>query len=253
MTWMTGSRSSGVRTAARPLLPILLGGNKMTRSTMTAVVLLLGFGVGCGQTSPAVRSDDTSAKAQRQQAQAESAAATREFQAANAPVPPPNLAATGGNNPQGYYYDVSVYNARNEHLARAQQLSEHARQHEAAAASLETFEDAECKQFPPSTRSACPLLGPVASITDIPTGVRVQLVTGTRADAVLAHMRCHLAFATARGFGEAASCPLYVKGIEVRAGRDPNTIEIVSGDVKVVDTIRARGREEAVFVRAGLK
>ncbi len=225
----------------------------MMRSMMTAAVLILGFDVGCGQTNPTVRSNDTSAEAQRQEAQRESAAANRELQAANTPLPPPNLNANGGNNPQGYYYDVSVYNARDEHLTRAQELSEHARQHEAAAASLEKFEDAECKQFPPSSRSACPLLGPVTSITDIPTGVRVLLVAGTRADAVLAHMRCHLAFATARGFGEAASCPLYVKGIEVRAGRISNTIEIVSTDAKVAETIRARSRDEAVFIRAGLK
>lgn len=222
----------------------------MMRSTLTAAALLLGFGAGCGQTNPTVRSDDTSAEAQRQLGQKESAAGDRELRAAQSPPQEPNLSANGGNNPQGYYYDVSVYNARGEHLARASELREHARQHEAAAASLEKFEQAECKQFPPATRSACPLLGPVVAIEDIASGVRVRLTNGTRADAVLAHMRCHLAFAEARGFGAAASCPLYIKGIDIRAGSVPGTIDIVSGDAKIVEQIRARTREEAVMIRA---
>ena len=223
----------------------------MTRLTKTATLLLLGLGLGCGQSNQTVRSDDTSAEAQRRLAQKESSAADRELQAAQSPPQEPSLSTTGGNNPQGYYYDVNIYYARNEHLTRARELSEHARQHAAAAASLETFEEAECGQFPPSTRSSCPLLGPVVGITDVPSGVRVQLVNGTRADAVLAHMRCHLAFAEAHGFGAAASCPLYIKGIDIRAGSTPGTIEIVGKDAKVVEQVRARTREEAVLVRAG--
>ena len=225
----------------------------MTRSTKAAALSLFGLVFGCGESNQAVRPNDTSAEAQRQQAQKESAASDRELRAANAPLPPPNMAFNGGGNPQGYYYDLNVYNARNGHLARAQELSEHARQHEAAAASLEKFEDAECKQFPPATRSACPFLGPVTQITDLPNGVRVQLASGARADAVLAHMRCHLAFAEARGFGAAASCPLYIKGIEIRAGNEPSSIEIVSRDAKVAEQVRMRAHEEAVLVRAGLK
>jgi len=224
----------------------------MTRSTKMTVISVLGLVVGCGESNQTVRPPDTSAEAHRQQAQKEAAASDRELRAANASLPPPNLAISGGGNPEGYYYDLNVYNARNEHLARAQQLSEHARQHEAAAASLEKFEDAECKQFPPATRAACPFLGPVAQITDLPNGVRVQLASGVRSDAVLAHMRCHLAFAEARGFGAAASCPLYVKGIEIRAGNEPSAIDIVSADAKVAEQVRTRAREEAVLVRAGL-
>ncbi|HVV48354.1 MAG TPA: hypothetical protein VHO06_01725 [Polyangia bacterium] len=212
---------------------------------------LLGLTLGCGQNQAATRPDDTTAERDRQLAQTESAAADRELHAARTPMPEPNLAASGGNNPQGYYYDLNVYNARSEHLERARVLTEHARQHEATAAALEQFEEAECKQFPPETRPACPLLGPVVAITDIPAGVRVQLASGTRADAVLAHMRCHLAFARARGFGAASSCPLYVKGIDIRAGSTSGTIEIVSDDAKIVDEVRARAREEAVLVRAG--
>lgn len=221
----------------------------MTSIRQTAAISFVALAFGCGQSNQTLRSDDTSAEAQRQRAQKESAAADRELRAAQS-APEPNLSASAGNNPQGYYYDVNIYNARGEHLARAQELREHARQHEAAAAALETFEQAECKQFPPSTRSACPFLGPVVAIEDIPTGVRVRLANGTRTDAVLAHMRCHLAFAEAHGFGAAASCPLYVKGIAIHEGSIAGTIEIVSADAKVVEQIRARTREEAVLVRA---
>ncbi|HTQ76366.1 MAG TPA: hypothetical protein VMI74_18960, partial [Burkholderiales bacterium] len=51
--------------------------------------------------------------------------------------------------------------------------SQHAHQHEALAAKLESFEQTECNEFPPATPAACPLLGPVKTLTDIPTGVRV--------------------------------------------------------------------------------
>jgi hypothetical protein len=40
-----------------------------------------------------------------------------------------------------------------------------------------------------------------------------------------------------------------VRGIEVRAALDPLAVEIVSADPKVAGEIRARSREEAVFVR----
>jgi len=227
----------------------------MKRSTLLALFSsLAGLGAGCGQTSQSAKPPPDTAAAYRQQAAKESAASDRELtraNAANAAPSPPNLSASGGNNPQGYYYDLSVYNVRNQHLARARELSEHAHQHEVLAAKLESFEEAECKQLPPSTRAACPLLGPVSKLVDLPSGVQVEFAPGTRVDAVLAHMRCHLAFAQAQGFeASAAACPLYVRGIEIRAGSDGRTIDILSGDVKAAREIQARAREEAVLVRA---
>jgi hypothetical protein len=224
----------------------------MARSTLAVVLSVVGLAFGCGQSNQTVKPSDMSAEAHRQEAQKAAAAADREQRKADTPVPPPNL-ATGGGNPEGYYYDRSVYDASNEHLARARELGEHARQHEAAAATLEKFEQAECKQFPAATRAACPLLGPVVSITDIPRGVTVRFADGTRADAVLAHMRCHLAFAQAHGFGPAASCPLYMKGIDIRAGSDPRTIDIVSANAKTARKVQALSREEAILVQGGSK
>jgi hypothetical protein len=156
---------------------------------------------------------------------------------------------TGGSNPQGYVYDRNVYDARNEHLVRARELREHARQHERAAFALEQFENAECRNFPASTRAACPLLGSVAGITNVAGGVRVEFQPGTRVDAVLAHMRCHLAFSAARGFADEWSCPLYMKGIEIRSGSGPRSVEIVSGNATVAREIQTRSREEALLVQ----
>ncbi len=222
----------------------------MRSLTKIAIVSLIGAGTGCGQSSQAVKAPDQSADSYHQQAARESAASRREFVAASG-APAPNLNASGGNNPQGYYFDLNVYNTRDQHLARARELSEHARQHEALAAKLEAFEETECKEFPPATRAACPLLGPVKTLVDTPNGVKVEFTPGTRVDAVVAHMRCHLAFAQARGFdSSSAACPLYIRGIEIRPGADPNVIEVVSGDPRVAHEIQARSRAEAVLVRA---
>ena len=223
----------------------------MTRPTRIIVVSIIGIGAACGQTNQTVRPDEMSAAAHRQEARKSGAQADKELKAADERVPPPNLAVTGGNNPQGYIYDRNVYDARNEHLVRARELREHARQHERAATALEQFENAECRDFPPATRVACPLLGPVVGITNIAGGVRVEFEKGTRVDAVVAHMRCHLAFAAVSGFASDASCPLYMKGVEIRPGAVPRSVEIVGGEEAVVRDIQVRSREEAVVVQNG--
>jgi hypothetical protein len=217
---------------------------------LTTALAITAIGFGCAQNGPTVRPDEMSAEAHRQEAQRKTAAADKELREANTPIPQPNLAANPGGNPEGYYYDRSVYDAKNEHLARSRELRAHAQEHEAAAAYLEKFEEVQCKEFPSSTRAACPLLGPVVRMTDIPAGVRVEFARGARVDAALAHMRCHLAFAQARGFQTASSCPLYMKGIEIRPGAEPRTIEIVSTDAKVAHEIQRRSREEAILVQS---
>lgn len=220
----------------------------MKRSHLTTAFTITALGFACARNAPSVRPDEMSAEAHRQEAQRKSAAADKELREANTPVPQPNLAVNINGNPEGYYYDRTVYDAKDEHLARSRELRQHAQEHEAAAASLEKFEEEQCKQFPASTRAACPLLGPVVRMTDIPSGVRVEFAQAARVDAALAHMRCHLAFARARGFQIASSCPLYMKGIEIRLGVAPRTIEIVGTDAKVALEIQKRSREEAILV-----
>jgi hypothetical protein len=192
-----------------------------------------------------------SAEAHQREAAKDREAARNETQQANSPALQPNMAVTGGSNPQGYYaYPAEMYDPRSQYLARAQQLNKHAQEHEAAAASLEKFEQAECRDFPPAIRSACPLLGPVVELVDIPGGIRARFKDGVRVDAVVAHMHCHFAYAQARGFDTAAGCPLYVRGIEIRRTSDPSSVEIVGRDPAVTSEIRSRAREEAVLVHA---
>ena len=224
----------------------------MNKSRYVAMIGL-AFGVGCSSGNNAVRPDQMSADAHRQNATRERAAARNEAELAHAPPFEPNLLSSGGGNPQGYYsYTEEMYDPQNEHRTRAQVLSIHAQQHEAAAASLEKFEQAECKDFPPATRAACPLLGPAVEYVDVRGGIRVRFKEGIRVDAVVAHMRCHYAYAEAKGFGAAAGCPLYIRGIEIRRTSDPMSVEIVGRDAAVTAEIRSRAREEVVLVHPGV-
>jgi hypothetical protein len=223
----------------------------MTRSRYLTV-LGLALGVGCGSSNTAVRPDQMSADAHRQAAGREREAARNEVRQSQSTALEPMISLSEGDALQGSYpYPAVMYDPRNEHLTRAQLLSTHAQEHEAAAASLEKFERAECKDFPPSTRTACPLLGPVVELVDVPGGIRVRFKDGIRVDAIVAHMRCHYAYAEAHGFGSTPGCPLYIRGIEIRRARDPMAVEIVGRDAAVAAEIRSRAREEAVLVRAG--
>ena len=128
---------------------------------------------------------------------------------------------------------------------------EHARQHAAAAAFLEQFEDDACGGVPPSERAASPLLGPLLGLEDIPGGVRATFADASRVHDAIAEMRCHYAFARARHFSESVGCPLYVQGIEIRRGLDPRSVEIVARVEATVRLIRERSRAQAIVVRRG--
>lgn len=221
---------------------------KQPRVTMVGLITLT---VGCGGAKPSVRPDDMSAEGHLNEAKKESAEAQREIREANSPALQPNMAVSANANPEGYYYPTDLYNPRSDHLLRAARLTKHAQEHEAAASYLASFEQAECQKFPPATRAACPLLGPVTEIVDVPGGVRTRFAEGTHLDAVVAHMRCHLAYAQSRGFDTGSGCPLYIRGVEIRTTSDPRAIEIVGPNAAVVAEIRNRSREEAVMVRGG--
>jgi hypothetical protein len=64
-------------------------------------------------------------------------------------------------------------------------------------------------------------------------------------------MRCHYAYARARGFEEATSCPLYMRGIDIKQAKDPLAIEITTATPDQVAELRTRSREEAVYARGG--
>jgi hypothetical protein len=212
------------------------------RLSPSILVGLILFVSTCGAGRQTVKPDDMSAEQHGREAQHERLQAREQQDSyhpeADRPIPVPD---------KGYLFSLPVYNPTEGHLFEAKAHEKHARQHEAAARYLQKFEEGECGDFPSSTRAACPLLGPVSEIVDIPGGIRVRLTSGTRADAVVAHMHCHYAFARARAFAENASCPLYVRGIQIKRGRDPTTVEIVAPDAAGESEVRARSREEAVF------
>jgi len=131
-------------------------------------------------------------------------------------------------------------------VSDAERHLRHAREHEIAAVALEKYEEVECRNFAPQTRIACPLLGPVRLIEELADGVRIRMAEGAPVDAVLAHMRCHLAFARARGFADAGDCPLYMHGVDITASDDGRAIDVRSGDPTVVREIQRRSRLTSV-------
>jgi hypothetical protein len=216
-----------------------------TKILFLALATVVG---GCGTGRDAVKPDDMSAAQHRDEAARETEAARQHARdyTPYATVPSPFRPA-GGSVTGDYVFPMTVYNPTETQLARVDEHRAHARAHQKAAESLERFEASECFNFPPSTRAACPLLGPVAHVDDTAGGVRVTFGPGTRVDAVLAHMRCHYAYARARAFEEASSCPLYMRGIEIKQAKDPRAIEITTPNPDQVAELRARSREEAVY------
>ena len=95
--------------------------------------------------------------------------------------------------------------------------------------------------------AVAPLLRRVSRIDDIGGGVRVTFAPGTPVHAVFAHMRCHYAYARARAFDGVVSCPLYIRGVDIKRATDPLAIEITHADRQHVDELRVRARQEAVY------
>jgi hypothetical protein len=222
----------------------------MNRKTSWAIGLLLG--AACAAREPNVKPTDMSAAEHRAAAQhqkelaSEDAAHYRPGDARVVALAPP------GNAMAGVEFPVSVYNPTEGYLRQADEHRAHAKEHERAAAALEKFEEGECREFPESTRAACPLLGPVAKIDDVERGVRVTFASGTRVDAVVAHMRCHYAFSRAHGFDARVSCPLYMPGIQIeQAGAA--AVDIKQQNKEQVADLRARAREEAIFAKGARK
>ena len=199
--------------------------------------LLLLLLIACAE--PAPKPDDMSAAAHRAEADRERAAARAhlaEFRPAAlelAPLLPERQSLE--------LYPLATYNPTAYHVEAASRRVEHARAHERAAAELERFEEQECRGFAPEVRAACPLLLHVEDIVDVPGGVRVRFAGEVNVAAVVAHMRCHLAYARARGF-EIETCPLYVRGTRVERLLDSRVVDVLGADP---EELRRRVRDEA--------
>lgn len=223
---------------------------KMMSRPMRWTLSLL-FGLSCAGSNAGVKPDQMSASGHRAAAAREKESAAddeRRYDPGAARVTALAPVDTPGSAPS---LPIVISNPTDRYLRDADQHRRHAQQHEAAARALEKFEAAECRDVAVAERAACPLLGPAASISDVPGGVRVQLAAGARVDALVARMRCHYAYARARGFDEAVSCPLYLPGIEIKASRDGKAVDITASSPTEQREVRIRSREEAVFVQGG--
>lgn len=141
------------------------------------------------------------------------------------------------------YWDTDAYNPTLSHQSEAESHRRLARAHEAAARSLEQFEEGECKAFPASTRPSCPLLGPVAAAEDIEGGVRLRLSEGFAVKPVADHVRCHFAFARTQGYEGMDACPLYLQGLRVEEG--DGYIDLLLDDPAQLDELRRRARNHS--------
>jgi len=150
--------------------------------------------------------------------------------------------ATPGDPGSPFIYGTDTYDPAGRHRGQAAHHEALAQEHEAAAQALESFENAQCAEFPPATRAACPLLGSVAGVEDVDGGVEITLADDINREAVLAHVRCHLAYASTQGHVGMESCPLYVEGARIEAGADPHTVVLTVSDAARVDTLRRRTR-----------
>jgi len=208
---------------------------------------------GCADAGrPDTQPDAMSAEAHRAEAHREDAEAARHLEQYD-----PTAGVPYGSDPLDddfdYSYDdgdlywgIDDYNPTEGHLRRGTELERAARQHREAARVLERFEEAQCKSFPPETRVLCPILGPLEIATDIPGGTRIRLEKDTDVNATIAHMRCHMAFARARGWKDMETCPLYMKGLKVhRVGRS-RSIDLTVDRPEAVQDLRRRAARHAI-------
>ncbi len=155
----------------------------------------------------------------------------------------PNAYSDPYNPYYDYFWDLGSYNPRVDHLDSVKLLEGHAADHLAAAQVLETFEEAECRAFPPQTRATSPLIGQVESAVSVFGGVGLSFKEGIDVNAAIAHMRCHVAFAGTRGRIGMKSCPLYIPGIKISRGGNSNVVELLVGEQSQLVDLRQRVQE----------
>ena len=214
----------------------------MIRTTsLAAPALLLATALGaCSSVPPGASPHDMSVREHERAAAAEEAKAAT-HRAQYDPQARERAPASGaGDTFDSFTYSDEVYNPTQVHLDEAQQHSEHAAAHRAAAASLRADEERECGKFPPAIRATCPLLGTVVQVEDVGGGVRIRVAESLNAQALYDHIRCHLAFAATQGFEGPKMCPLYLKGVRAVQRSDPHTVDLLAEGQAEVAELRAR-------------
>ena len=203
--------------------------------TLTVLVgAALGL-MGCGGAT-GVRPDDMSAEQHRAAASRHEAHAGQHEEEFD-----PDARDTRATTGAGFEFAEEIYNPTQSHANAAAREHAVAEQHLQAAAALEAYEAEECGSFPAATRATCPLLGQLERAEDVDSGVRLYFQDQVNADAVYAHIRCHIAFARTAGREGMDGCPMYVPGVTAER-ESSGAVVLRSDDAAAVAEIRARAR-----------
>lgn len=191
----------------------------MEKQVTWLVVAFAGSGLlsGCAST-PGAKPEDMSAKAHEEQAVEHAEMAEEHAAQAN---------ASGGGSAG---LDVVLGGAATPaetHNMQAERHLQHAQDHLAAAEALKKAEESACQSIPPEARESCPLLGPVVSTEATANGALIAVREGTDMKALIAQIRCHIAYGNTQGRKGMEHCPLYVLGVQVRQV-GPTVIELTT-------------------------
>jgi len=210
----------------------------MTHAIHRAGLALALLALGCGGPQDPADEHLTAEEHEQQAAQEEAEAA--EHEAAYDPDAR-HPTAGGAQNPE--FHGLDVYNPTTGQLVEAEEHREHAQAHRAQAEALREFEDAECANFPPASRASCPLLLGLEEVVEIDGGMQLRFADGVDHSSVVDHVRCHIAFAAARGTAGISHCALYVPGVRVEI--DGQDVSLVTDEDDQVPDLRRRVRLQA--------
>jgi hypothetical protein len=139
---------------------------------------------------------------------------------------------------------LQAYNPTGDYLQSANRHLRDAHQEFKAAAELEQFEDQACAGESREARRGCPFVtAAVRTVEETSSGVRLHLLPKTDGTQLLHAMRCHLAFARARGFKDVPECPLYTWGVSVELADGDSVIEVRGQNGKVASQVRRAARQ----------
>jgi len=213
-----------------------------TPKILAAAIIVGAALAACATTAPGAKPDDMSARMHHETAERLDAKAG-EHEAQYDPKAEATRTKTrtagGARSEADFITYEQTYNPTAEHLAKAEELHDHASQHRQAAAALEAFEEDQCGDFSKKVRASCPLLGVVKRVDSIDGGVRLLLAEKINPEVAVAHMQCHYAFGRKKGHEGMPACPLYLKDLTIVVSGD-HTVDITATDPAVTEQIRTR-------------
>jgi hypothetical protein len=191
--------------------------------------------------SPQVAVDETTVSGHEQQAQLERKKA-QEQQAAYDPRQERRHELPAAGPQEGRATMLITVNPTQGHQSRAEAHRKHALEHEIAAIKLQAFEDAACQALTAAERGSCPTLIATA-IEKLPQGIRLRCAP-EQVDKLVAEMRCHLAFAKARGYDSPYLCPFALQGVTATAAPERQGVDLSADNPATVRILHALDLQE---------